>query len=91
MQVSRGAQLSAAYTRRLSPFQPICFIRRITALSERDIRWLQALSLGASVKELPEITSEQVAKNRLSSIRQFLGARNTTHAVAEALRRGIIQ
>ena len=64
---------------------------RITELRALDIVWLQELSHGKSARELTEVKSEQLTKNRLILIRKFLGAKNTTQAVAEGIRRGIIK
>lgn len=66
-------------------------LRRIRVLTSRDVEWLRELSEGKTFKELTGSSSEQYAKNRVQSIRAFLGTRNTVHAVAEAIRRGIIK
>ena len=69
---------------------PLTFVRPITELSNVDVRWLYELSQGATIKDLKGMTL-QMTKNRLQSIRVFLGVKNTTQAVAEAIRRGIIR
>lgn len=65
--------------------------RPLQNLSRRDVIWLQQLSHGMVIKELKGVTSEQAAKNRILRIRKFLGAYNTTQAVAVAIRQGIIK
>jgi DNA-binding NarL/FixJ family response regulator len=79
-----------AYSRNKSAFESFSYVRELKALSRRDREWLTRLSHGYCVKEL-EGRSEQSIKNRLQSIRQFLKVKNTTEAVAESIRRGIIK
>lgn len=64
---------------------------RLTQLSTLDKLWLLELSHGVITKQLMDAPSEQMAKNRLISIRQFLGAGTTTEAVAIAIRKGVIR
>ena len=62
----------------------------IKELSPVHITYLQLLAGGSRVRALPAI-SEQMAKNRLIQIRQFMRCDTTAQCVAEAIRRGIIQ
>lgn len=61
------------------------------ALIVRDLLWLYQLSHGRTAKQLSWKLTEQGIKNRLIKIRQRLHVKTTTEAVAEALRRGLIQ
>jgi hypothetical protein len=81
----------SAYNREHAAFQAFSYIKPITELSERDKHWLEALSHGAHVKSLSDDISEQQIKNRLQAVRQFMNVGTTTHAVAEALRKGVIK
>lgn len=59
-------------------------------LRPRDVEWLQALADGKQTTELQGRTY-QGRKNGLGEIRACLNARTMTHAVAMALRKGIIR
>lgn len=61
----------------------------ISRLSTRDLDWLQRLSRGARCKDLHR--SSGYVKVRLSQVREFLDARTNAHAVAEAMRKGVIK
>ena len=65
-------------------------VSRIHELAPVHITYLQLLAGGSRVRALPAI-SEQMAKNRLIQIRQFMRCDTTAQCVAEAIRRGIIQ
>src|SRR5258706_7396836 len=84
---------SAAYNRHHGPHEAFSHIRHLKALRPMDIEWLTMLSNGYHVKELATASnvSEQIVKNRLQSVRQFMRVETTTHAVAEAIRQGIIK
>lgn len=61
-------------------------------LTKRDVEWLKELSNGAQTKSLvTDEISERGVQNRLIKIKALLRAENIAQAVAEALRRGIIQ
>ena len=68
---------------------PSFYAKPIKRLCPRDIEWLQKLANGASGPQLH--TSYGYTRTRLASVRQLLNARTTTQAVAEAIRRGIIE
>jgi hypothetical protein len=57
-------------------------------LNVRDRRWLRKLAGGYLISEIHPQSA--YAKQRLSKIRDFFGARTTTQAVVEAIRCGII-
>lgn len=84
---------SAAYNRHKGAHEAFSYIKHLKALRPMDIEWLSMLSNGFHVKELATASnvSEQIVKNRLQSVRQFMRVETTTHAVAEALRKGIIR
>jgi DNA-binding CsgD family transcriptional regulator len=58
-------------------------------LSERDRRWLRSIADGTRVKELHH--SEVYARNQMQIVREILGVRTTSQAIALALRTGIIE
>lgn len=62
----------------------------MVVLTERDKMWLKALADGEQPKAFSG-SSFQAVRKRLCKIRRSLGARTTTQAVAEALRRGEIK
>ena len=67
--------------------------RRAIELSTTDVNLLQLVADGeeyAGIAVMWNVT-EQAIKNKIKHILDFLGADNRTHAVAMALRRGIIQ
>ena len=82
---------SSVYTRNRGAYEALSFVRPIAELTKQDKLWLLELSNGKRAKELTGAVSEQIAKNRLQSVRMFLGAENTTNAVAKALRQRIIR
>lgn len=82
---------SAAYNRNVQMHQAFSHYPPVESLSPSDLLWLNELSEGKSFKQLTGATSEGVAKNRFLRIRKFLGAKNTTQAVAKAIRNGIIK
>lgn len=61
-------------------------------LSEKDIALLQQLANGAATKTaaLDTFVGIGTAKNRLTIIYRKLGAHDRTHAVAIAMRKGLI-
>jgi hypothetical protein len=70
----------------------------VRGLTELDIIWLNELATGYKIRELTGVAagerqrfSMHGAKNRLMKIYTFLGADNACHAVALAIRRGIIE
>jgi DNA-binding NarL/FixJ family response regulator len=71
-------------------FQRDFWNRPLKGLKNMDVMLLRLLSDGLTAKEIPGLT-EQGVKNRLFRLRQFLNVRTTTQAVAEAIRRGIIE
>jgi hypothetical protein len=82
---------SAAYNRHKGAHEALSYIKPIHELSTCDKQWLEALSHGAHAKHLSDTLSEQQIKNRLQAIRQFMNVGTTTHAVAKALRDGVIK
>lgn len=82
---------SAAYRRDLGPHEAISYVKEIKALNDLDKLWLQELSEGKGFKELSGNFHVAARKNRFRRIRKFMGCINTTQAVAEAIRRGIIK
>lgn len=58
-------------------------------LTVRDKEWLKKLAAGLGPKELG--ASKTAVANRLLRIRSILNAKTTAQAVAEAIRRGVIQ
>lgn len=65
-------------------------VSNINELAPVHITYLKLLAGGSRVRALPSV-SEQMAKNRLIQIRQFMHCDTTTQCVAEAIRRGIIE
>jgi DNA-binding NarL/FixJ family response regulator len=67
-------------------------IRHTSGLSEQDVTILHMLAEGAGSREVAEqlFWSEVTAKRKIQDIVEKLAATNRVHAVAEALRRGII-
>jgi len=63
-----------------------------SALSERELELLQALSHGKSTREVAEEVhlAEETVKTYLKQIFRKLGVRDRTEAVAEAFRRGLV-
>lgn len=63
------------------------------ALTSREIECLQWAAAGKTVWEISVILtlSERTARFHLDSAARKLGARNKAHAIAEALRRGLIE
>ncbi|MGA9859709.1 MAG: LuxR C-terminal-related transcriptional regulator [Solirubrobacteraceae bacterium] len=61
-------------------------------LESRDWRVLHLLANGLSTREIAEEVnySERTIKKVIVGLEEFLDARNRTHAVAEAMRRGLI-
>jgi len=84
---------SAAYSRHKKAHEAFSYVKRITVLRQMDVTWLKMLADGCVLKDLAIVASisEQQVKNRLQSIRLFMGVATTTHAVANALRKGIIR
>lgn len=66
---------------------------QVLKLTERDLVLLNALAAGMGYKQIGPMlgTSEQGAKNRARKVYDFLGADNAAHAVAQAMRRGLIK
>lgn len=84
---------SSAYNRHHGAHEAFTWVKRIAAITPRDVELLTMLSHGYSVKELAHAcnTSQPMIKNRMASLRLFLHARTTVQAIAEALRKGIIK
>ena len=63
------------------------------SLTHRNLEVLQLIADGYSAKEISAkiYLSYQTTKRHLSRIRKALGAKSTTHAVAIAIREGIIE
>lgn len=66
--------------------------RRVTDLSDEDLEILRRAAQGATNREIgvAMFKSEIAIKKRLQSIFMKLGATDRAHAVAEAIRRGLI-
>jgi DNA-binding NarL/FixJ family response regulator len=67
-------------------------IRHTSGLSEQDLEILRLLAEGASSREVADrlYWSEITAKRKIQDIVEKLAATNRVHAVAEAMRRGLI-
>lgn len=64
------------------------WVEPLRELNSRDTLWLRKLANGHKVCDLHP--ASDYTKQRLSRVRDFFGARTTTQAVVEAMRRGII-
>lgn len=66
--------------------------RQEHGLSEEELRVLELLAQGATNREISAALycSERTAKRRIEAIIAKMDARNRTHAVATAIRRGLI-
>lgn len=64
----------------------------LTALSARDVKVLRLLSDGCSTADIADdlAYSESTIKNIIHDLVRQLGARNRAHAVAMAIRAGVI-
>lgn len=62
-------------------------------LTYSELRALSVLSYGLTVPMAAELLglSEETVSRQLASARRRLGAKNSTHAVALAIRRGVLQ
>ena len=61
-------------------------------LSAAELRTLEAMSRGVGIRGAADLVgySTYTVQDHLVQARRVLQAKNTTHAVAEALRRGLI-
>jgi len=78
-------------TARLPKGPPVHRPHRLRSLSPRDKLWLWELSHGTPYKQLTGASTVSAAKMQVQRIRRWFGVHTTVHAVAEALRKGIIK
>ena len=67
--------------------------KRLAHLTPRELEILKKIAEGRANKEIGELLqlSENTVKNHVKSILSKLNAKDRTHAVTEALKRGLFQ